>query len=100
MGIVEVELQAMRDALSECQQQPVIVRTGVVADVAVGTRLGRQGNVGRNQTILRQDQYGAGHIALNDKLIQSRGDDLGATRETLILEPWLRGYRSSRFNLF
>src|SRR5579863_1299384 len=90
----------MGDALAERQQQPVVVGTCVVANVAVCAGLRRKAHVRCQESILRQKQYDAGKIALNDKLIQSRSNDLGATDKALILEPWLTGHRSSRFNLF
>src|SRR5277367_3351023 len=52
VGVVKVKLQAVRDALAECEQQPVVIGAGVVSDVAVCASLSRQGNVGRHQSIL------------------------------------------------
>src|SRR5580704_7371067 len=69
IGVIEVKLQTMGNALAECKQQSVVVGTGVVANVAVCASLSREAHVRCQESTLRQQQNDAGEIALLHKLV-------------------------------
>ena len=53
-SVVKFKLQALREPLAHVHQKPILVRAGVISDVAVRPRLRRQAHVVIQETVRKQ----------------------------------------------
>src|SRR5579859_1762203 len=76
--VVKIELQSVRDSLAQRDLQGIVVRAGIVPDVAVGGSLRGQPDVEVQQTERRDSLDRIREVALNDQLAEHPADDLRA----------------------